>query len=299
MISCVITTYKREPEILARALCSVLAQTYQDIEILVVNDAPQETELEARVRAKVESFGEGRIRYLLHECNRGAGAARNTGAAAAKGEFLAFLDDDDEWLPEKLEEQLKLMADPEVGLVSCEQYRVSKTGEKEYVKRKWPTGFDSDFEVLLTGNWLGGASFPLIRTLAFVEAGGFDEAMQSNEESELWIRISRIAKVAICYKPLLNYYISGDSISANIPAKVQGFEWTLSKHAEDFRKYPKAYRSRLLWLVNAFMFFGKPRIALHYFKMAVRNGTGHRRAFRYAYRGWRSRRKALKENRMW
>ena len=148
MISCIISTCKREPEILKRAIESVRGQTFQDVEIIVVNDAPEDAALEARVRAMIQEFRDDRIRYIVHGQNQGACAARNTGAGIAKGEFLAFLDDDDEWLPEKLEEQLKFMADEEVGVVSCESFTVDKTGEKKYAKRTWPQKYGTDLEVL-------------------------------------------------------------------------------------------------------------------------------------------------------
>lgn len=295
MISCIITTYKREPEILRRAIRSAQSQSYQDIEIIIVNDAPEDTLLEKRIRDMIQNLQDDRIQYLVHDYNQGACAARNTGALAAKGEYLAFLDDDDEWLPEKLEEQLKYMADENVGLVSCESYIVNKRGDKIYSEKPWPAQFNSDLEVLLTGNWLGGVSFPLIRSSCFFEAGQFDIEMKSSQDTDLYIRLVKISKAIICHKPLLNYYITSDSISANIQAKIQGFERILEKYKTEYQKYPDAYRSRLLWLGNGFMYFGEERAALHYFWLAIRNGASIEDVCRYCVRGYQSRRKALKE----
>ena len=265
----------------------------------MVNDAPEERELEARVRTMIQELQDERIRYIVHEHNQGACEARNTGAGVARGDFLAFLDDDDEWLPEKLEEQLKLMEDEEVGVVTCESFTVNSMGEKRYSKRTWPKGFETQLEVLLTGNYIGGVSFLMVRKSKFYEAGQFDVQMRSSQDTDLGIRLVKVSKLAICYKPLLNYYITSDSISANIPAKLQGYERILEKYHDDYLRYPEVYKIRLLWIGNAFVFFGEYRLALRYFLLALKNGAGWKDTGRYCVRGYRKRQRALKANRMW
>lgn len=99
-VSVVIPTYNRA-ELLSRAIDSVLAQTYDDFELLVVDDGSTDD-----TEAVVTAYDDDRVRYLAHETNRGANPARNTGIEAAEGEFVAFLDSDDEWRPRKLEAQL-------------------------------------------------------------------------------------------------------------------------------------------------------------------------------------------------
>src|SRR5688572_26839751 len=96
-VSVVIPTHNR-PLMLRRAIDSVLAQTYQDFEIIVVDDGLRE-----RSDNVVKLFEDDRIRYISHEQEHGAPAARNTGIKNSNGELIAFLDDDDEWLPQKLE----------------------------------------------------------------------------------------------------------------------------------------------------------------------------------------------------
>jgi len=98
-VSVVVPAYNRERLIL-HALNSVLAQTFADFEILAVDDGSTDGTIQA-----IQSCTDPRIRCLRHEKNRGAAAARNTGIQAARGEYVAFLDSDDEWLPHKLERQ--------------------------------------------------------------------------------------------------------------------------------------------------------------------------------------------------
>ena len=99
-VSVVIPTFGR-PELLRRAIDSVLAQTMCDFEIIVVNDGVDPPTIEA-----LQAIDDPRLRYIVHTVNKGAGHARDTGAEASLGDWVAFLDDDDEWMPEKLEKQL-------------------------------------------------------------------------------------------------------------------------------------------------------------------------------------------------
>src|SRR5699024_5570587 len=109
-VSIVIPTHAR-PVFLGRAIDSVLRQTFPAWELLVVDDNPPGSEARVVTERFMEDFRwEARIRYLQHPTNLGGGAARNTGIRAAKGPYVAFLDDDDEWLPEKLALQLERIA---------------------------------------------------------------------------------------------------------------------------------------------------------------------------------------------
>ena len=102
-VSVVIPTYNRE-HLVMRAIRSVVSQTFKDWELLVVDDGSKDNTEDA-----VQSFGDPRIRFIKHEINKGECATRNTGIVAATGGYLAFLDSDDEWLPEKLEKQVELL----------------------------------------------------------------------------------------------------------------------------------------------------------------------------------------------
>ena len=114
-VSVIIPTHNRA-HMVRRAIESVLAQTWQDFEIVVISDGSKDSTDEV-----VASFVDNRIRLLKHERERGASAARNTGLQASSGGYIAFLDDDDEWLPDKLRVQLDAIrqSDSMTGLVYC------------------------------------------------------------------------------------------------------------------------------------------------------------------------------------
>ena len=103
LISVVIPTYNRK-HLLQKAIASVLNQTYSNFELIVVDDCSTDS-----TEHFMKSLSDKRIRYIKHEKTKHASASRNTGIQLSKGEFIAFLDDDDRWLPTKLEKQLKLL----------------------------------------------------------------------------------------------------------------------------------------------------------------------------------------------
>lgn len=115
-VSAIIPTYNRA-HLVGRAIKSALAQTWQDLELIIVDDGSNDN-----TESLVNSFDDPRIRYIRHNVNRGVAAARNTGIKAAKGEYLAFLDSDDEWMTDKLERQLNVFKTsdlPHLGAVTC------------------------------------------------------------------------------------------------------------------------------------------------------------------------------------
>ena len=112
-VSVVMPTYHRE-DLLKRAIDSVLVQDFRDFELLVIDDGPSE-----KTAALLAGIGDGRVHYLPQPRNMGVAAARNRGMREARGEYIAFLDDDDEWLPGKLSAQVRCFdaAPPQTGII--------------------------------------------------------------------------------------------------------------------------------------------------------------------------------------
>ena len=196
-VSVVIPTAGR-PRLIGRAVASVLAQTLPDLELIVVVDGPDPDTV-----AALATIHDERLRVLQNHSPAGAGAARNLGAAQARGDWLAFLDDDDEFLPEKLERQLALAAGREV-LVSCRSRVV--TPHATYV---WPrTLYDGarpideylfDRKSLFRGDTLLQTSSYLLPRALF-ERTRFGDSRQ-NEDTTLLLRVTKQAGAAIVVAP--------------------------------------------------------------------------------------------------
>ncbi len=251
LVSVIIPTYKRSPEMLRRALESVAVQTYRKMEVFVVDDSPKDFPLRDAVQNTVLSF-ENRmpIQYIRHKESQGGSAARNTGIFASSGEFLAFLDDDDEWLPEKTEKQLAKFENPAVGLVYCREFIVDEaSGEKRVGSRNYQKG--RVFRHLITDNFIGGASFVMLRREAIDRCGPF-APVRSAQDAELFLRICKKFRVDYVDEPLLNYYINhgAERITQNPYNKKHGFEYINHKYRFYlfFHPFKKAIRLQKLLL---------------------------------------------------
>ncbi len=249
MVSVIITTYKREPDMVLRALDSVLAQTFRDLEIIIVDDSPSDFSAREDVRAVIEmrqhENPEISIRYIAHKENKGACVARNTGLEAATGEFIAYLDDDDEWLPEKIEKQMQVMQKSDAGLVYCgnmvknDQSGLCITDKKEYFRGKV-------FDKLLYNNFIASTSYPLIRKECLKEVGGFDPLMQAAQDYDVWLRLAERYEIDYVDEPLVMYHEhKGERITTNPKKKISGLERINQK----YKKYLDSDR-KLWWKRN-------------------------------------------------
>jgi glycosyltransferase involved in cell wall biosynthesis len=129
LVSIIIPTYSR-PKHLQRAIDSCLKQTYTNIEVIVVDDNNPETEFRAETESLMELFKNNGIKYIKHEYNKNGAAARNTGIKNAKGDYLAFLDDDDEWDKYKIEKQISIIDKAShIGVVYCKALVKSFKGD--------------------------------------------------------------------------------------------------------------------------------------------------------------------------
>ncbi len=131
-VSVIIITYNRA-QLLRTAGQTVLDQTFQDFELLIVDDGSSDD-----TGNTIKSFNDPRVRYVKHAQNQGEGGARNTGMQHAKGEYIAFLDDDDEWLPNKLQLQVELLdSQPgQVGLVHSALINFCADTDEEKERRR-------------------------------------------------------------------------------------------------------------------------------------------------------------------
>jgi len=184
LISVIITAHNR-PGLLKEAIRSVVWQTYPNLEILVIDDASS-----TDIRRVTESFGDNRIKWLRNETNQGAAVSRNRGAAMAKGGLFAFLDDDDQWVPHKLAEQVKLFDDPRVGMGLCYAY------DKRFgLEKVWKPDLAVTYEDLFKSYSISPTSTFLIRKAAFQQAGGFDPDLRSGYDYDLAFRISKCSTI--------------------------------------------------------------------------------------------------------
>ena len=233
-VSVVIPTYNR-PEKLSRAIHSITEQTFEDWELIVVNDHP-----EVDVRDVLPDTP--RVHYIQHEENQGAPVARNNGIEAAEGRFVAFLDDDDAWKPRKLDRQIDRFEtlDESYGVVYTGR---DKIRDGKVVRRNLPEDEGWIVEKLLERNVIPSET-PLVRRSCFQDVGGFDPAFESLQDLDLWVRIANEYKFSVIPESLAISYVGHDDrISQDLERKYRGHKRFVTKHRELFASNPHALAS--------------------------------------------------------
>lgn len=271
LVSIIITTYKRS-DFLERALRSVIGQTYQNIEVIVVDDNDESTEYHNKVVKIVENFQkeDNRIILLSKGKNQGACAARNAGFSISKGKYINFLDDDDEFSSRKIELQVNKFSEVGsiVGAVGC--FGIIKDENNRiimhsYNKKKGDVFFDSMIDLVCQ------TSLPLFRRDVLEESGGFED-IPSCQDALMQTKYFAVNPYYdyVGEELVTIYHHSGSRIS-NGQGKIVG--------ALELRKRYKRFYSRLTDeeiervelalnknIINACIICGDRRKAMHYFR---------------------------------
>ena len=208
LISVVIPTYNNE-ETIYETVNSVLSQTFVDLEVVVVNDGSEDETL-----TKLRAINDSRLR-IFSQKNSGVSSSRNYGIAATSGDFVAFLDADDVWVPDKLASQLKaLQANPQAAVAYSWVDYIDSTGA--FLRPGRHSKFQGNvYTQLLKSNFLECGSNPLIRRLALQQVGGFDVELDYGEDWEMWVRLAKRYEFVLVESPQVLYRISTSSASFN------------------------------------------------------------------------------------
>jgi glycosyltransferase involved in cell wall biosynthesis len=229
-VSVIIPTRNR-PEFLLAALRSVLCQSVTDLEAVVVDDGSA-TDLSPIL----DALDDGRIRYFKHESIRGEAAARNTGLLNARGAYLAVLDDDDEWLPDKLLRQLHLFSQSS-GRVSCVYggYATVRADDGQVLSYRVPTERGDLSRELLRRNVLGIPSTVMLKRECIERVGLCDEDIAYGVDHDLWIRVAQEYHFDFVSDIVARYTLHSGQMSKDAFLVAKG-------HGDLLRKYGARYR---------------------------------------------------------
>lgn len=274
-VSVIIPTHNRA-DMLRRAIQSVLGQTYQNFELIVVSDGSQDNTGEV-----VESFKDPRVRLLKHELARGSSVARNTGLRASSGEYIAFLDDDDEWMPTKLEAQMAVIqgSKPEVGLVYVWMEYVR---EDRVLNARKPTLRGYILPDMLDKQAITNSSTLLLKREVLNVVHGFDEELTRGDDGDFIRRIAKHFEVDFVPKVLCKVYV-GHADRLSVPSRknllngVKALDVRLKLFKEDFEKDQNAFSNVLFRIGTLYFLAGQPSKGLRYMLRAIgKNPSNHR-----------------------
>ncbi len=216
LVSIIVTTHKGSDSI-KRAVESVVNQTYSPIEIIVVDDNGLGTEEQIKTEQIVSTFKN--VKYIAHEVNQNGSVARNTGARASNGKWLSFLDDDDEFLPTKIEKQINKfrVLGCEYGLVYCSFENIDETG-KQTIEIADKSGYI--LAAYMTNQVIIATSLFIIRKSVFDEMAGFDESFRRHQDWEFVARVASKYKIAF----VKDVCVVKHSINRSLPKDVEMME---------------------------------------------------------------------------
>ena len=264
-VSVIIPTYNRA-HLIGKAIKSILNQTFQDFEIIVIDDGSTDNTEET-----VKSFNNFKIRYICHANNQGVSVARNTGIRASRGKYIALLDSDDEWLPEKLDKQIKTFKSelPEVGVVYSNVLYIDESG-KNINKLGNPKKVEGYiYEDLLGGNYVGTSSTLLIKKECFNRVGLFDDLLKAENDWDMWIRIAKYYRFALIKIPLVKYRFHSNRISNNSELKIIMASRILVKYTNELKERRGTHSKLYFRISNRFYHLGKMKEGQRYLLKAI------------------------------
>lgn len=226
-VSAVIPTYNGS-RYLAASVRSALEQSHDLLEIIVIDDGSRDD-----IQGILAPFP-SKVRYVRQE-NGGPAAARNRGVSMARGDLIAFLDDDDLWHPTKTAEQVRVLAEnPRCGMVYSYPELIDEHGA--VIPNEAPSEFPCGevYLAFLHRNRITTPSATMIRREVFRCVGGFDENREyiCGEDYDLWLRIARRYQVMFCPGTVTSYRVRSAGISKNLPNALKGHRYLLRKAAE-------------------------------------------------------------------
>ena len=242
-VSCVIPSYKRADTV-TRAVDSVLAQTYPDMEVCVVDDNEPGDEWSLRLHQLLERYrGDARVRCIQQEKHVNGAVARNAGIRAAHGEFIAFLDDDDEWLPEKTSRQMEAFFEhPSTDAVTTLWTR--------YVRGKavmrCPVYSTDDFQYKVLAREISVfSSTVLIKKSAIDRFGGFDESLIRHQDLQFLVQAAQHASFEVVPDYLVKLHADSSANQLDVSRFAKAKAAFFQSVAAELAQYPPARRRRI------------------------------------------------------
>lgn len=250
LVSVIIPTYGRAC-FLDKSIDSVLGQTYPEIEILVVDDNNPGSESRAETSATMSRYeGDPRVRYIRHKENRNGSAARNTGWRASSGKYLAYLDDDDVFLPEKISKCVETLEALDESYGVCYSAFIIKKPNGTAEKSGETRSGNCYLQALMRTFFIGASSNLFLKKSVVDEIGGFDESFQRNQDIEFLARALENHKIAYIDETLIEIRQAGTRTQRSFKT-IDGYaKYYLEKFAPRIDKLDKKDKKRVISVIS-------------------------------------------------
>lgn len=259
-VSVVIPAFNRE-DVIEGAVASVLNQLYADsVEVIIVDDGSTDATV-----ARVEDIDDPRVRLIRHSKNAGVSAARNTGIEAARGDWVAFQDSDDTWLPNKLARQMALASDPGVVAIYCGM-TVDRGPDRpaRYHPNRSITPRTGHIQLRLLRDSFISTQTLVARRSVLAELDGFDPSLPALVDWDLVIRLSGRGRVSLVDEPLVIQRFSKNSLTHSAEKRLYAQLAILEKHRDLFASHPPIAAHHYHRIAGGARKLGQMNLAAHY-----------------------------------
>jgi glycosyltransferase involved in cell wall biosynthesis len=265
LVSVIVPVYNRA-HLVIETVASILAQTYRNIEIILVNDGSTDNSLEVIRALQHENFDVIRI---IDQKNQGQTMARNQGIKEAHGKYIAFLDSDDLWLPDKLEHQIPLF-DQGVGLVYGGVELINESGETTGFDPCDPSVQGNIYPQLLVKNRMTGGSVVVLAEV-LAKVGVFDPEFKAAENWDLWLRICKEYQARLVNKSVVKYRLHQNNMSKDVMLMQDAKRQIMGKHCDKHSSDKLVARYSRLAEADLFYKLGVDCFSREQFGKAIRN----------------------------
>lgn len=248
MVSVVIPTYKR-PDMIARTIRSINQQTYDNVEIIIVDDNGLGTEMQLQTAEALSPFMSD-ITYLVHNLNKGGSAARNTGWKAAKGKYITFVDDDDELSQAKIEKQVECLENLDESWGCCYTAYELRKENGEHQRSSESRSGNCYVDALMRTMFMGSGSNLFLRKSVVDEINGYDESFVRNQDIEFLARVCEKYKIAFIDEVLFTIYQEGNRPKRTLEKIEEVNMHYLCKFENRINKLDKADKERVLAVIT-------------------------------------------------
>jgi len=271
LVSVVIPTHNRE-KYLEKAILSIYHQTYKNIELIIIDDYSLDNTFEVVSKFKDEN-PDFDIVYKKLEKNFGAQKARNEGIKLVKGNWIAFLDSDDEWVPSKLEKQIEYALKNNFEVVYCDGFVANGIENKKRMNVQNIEG--NSFAKILKK---AGPPFPtlLVKRECFEKVGLLDESIKAHQEWDFSIQLAKHCEFGFVDQPLFIWYYDGhEAISTNKRRGAIGYAQIIEKHKDDILKINgnNVLRNHYMNIASAFYLSKDYNKASEFYSLAIKYST--------------------------
>jgi glycosyltransferase involved in cell wall biosynthesis len=267
-ISVILPTYnggtRGDGKYLKQAIESVLNQTYENFGLIIINDGSKDNTEEI-----IQSYKDNRIIYLKHESNKGLPSARNTGLKKATGEYIAFVDDDDYYYKNKLEEQINFMIENNINVCVCNGDIVDKNKNKLRTTNNLKSSINTEDIFLYTNTISVFPTTLMINRSVFKEVGYFKEYLRYSEDWDFMIRVSYKYQILVLSKILFAYRIHDTNLVKNSDGMFFCRLFSSYELKQELIKYVRKYEHYYFYCLHAVYHLEKLKEFRKYYKIVA------------------------------